>query len=91
MLDAATMMDPTLNLGVGRRGQDPNHHQSPRGDSASSVSTYGLRHGQGKGEEDLRDILCTKDACSQIENRHQDRDCIESERCNERDYDFHSP
>jgi hypothetical protein len=34
MLDAATMVDPTLKRGDGGWGQDPDHHQSPRGDSA---------------------------------------------------------
>jgi hypothetical protein len=44
MLDAAIMMDPALNRGGGRRGQDLNHRQSPHGDSASIVSTSGLEH-----------------------------------------------
>jgi hypothetical protein len=36
MLDAATMVDPTLDHGDGRQGQDPDHRQSPCGDLASS-------------------------------------------------------
>jgi hypothetical protein len=82
MLDAATMTDPALNLGAGRRGQDPKHRQSPRGDSAISVSTSGLEHDQGQGGEDLWDILHTKDARGRIENRRQDRDRVEHEHRN---------
>jgi hypothetical protein len=47
MLDAATMTDLALNPRGGRRGQDPDHHQSPHGDLASIVSTSRLEHGQG--------------------------------------------
>jgi hypothetical protein len=89
MLYTTTMMDPTLNLGVEKRCQDPGHCQSLRGNSASCISTFGLEHDQGWGEEDLRDVLRTKDACGWIKNRHQDRDRVECERHNERDYDFH--
>jgi hypothetical protein len=38
MLDASPMMYPPLHRGDGSRGQDPDHSQSPRGDSASSIS-----------------------------------------------------
>jgi hypothetical protein len=82
MLDAATMTDLALNLGAGRRGQDPKHRQSPRGDSAISVSTSRLEHDQGQGGEDLWDILHTKDARGRIENRRQDRDRVEHEHRN---------
>jgi hypothetical protein len=37
MLDAATMTDPTLDHGDRRRGQDPDHCQSPHEDSARCV------------------------------------------------------
>jgi hypothetical protein len=53
MLDTTTMMDPTLKPGVERQGLDPDHRQSPCGDLASTISTSGLEHDQGWGEEDL--------------------------------------
>jgi hypothetical protein len=62
MIKAATMTDPTLNQGVGRQDQDPNHGHSPRRDSASSSSTSGLGH-EWTQDGDLRDVICTKDAC----------------------------
>jgi hypothetical protein len=79
MLDAATMTDPTLNPAARRRGQDPDHFQSPRGDSAKSVSTSGLEHDQSRGKEDFRDLLHTKDARERIKNHHQDRDRVKRE------------
>jgi hypothetical protein len=91
MLDAATMKDPTLNLGVRRRGQDTDHHQSPHGGSASSISTSRLEHNQGCSEEDPQDVHRTKDAQGQIENHRQDRDGDESERRKERDFDLRGP
>jgi hypothetical protein len=62
MLDTTMMTDLTLNPGGERQGQDPDHHQNPHGDSASSVSTSRLEHGQGQGKGDLWDVLRTKDA-----------------------------
>jgi hypothetical protein len=38
MLDAATLVDPVLKRGDGAQGQDPDHRQSPREDSASSLT-----------------------------------------------------
>jgi hypothetical protein len=91
MHDTTTMTFTALNPGVGRRGQDPNHCQSSSGDSANRVSTSVLGQDQGQDEEDLWDILCTKDARGQIMNHRQDRDRIEREHHNERDYHFHGP
>jgi hypothetical protein len=46
---------------------------------------------QGQDEEDLWDIIRNRDTCDKIENRHQEQDRSERERCNERDYDYHDP
>jgi hypothetical protein len=54
MLDAATMMDPALNPEAGRRGQDPEHRQSPHGDSAISFSHSPDERGQGHAQGMLR-------------------------------------
>jgi hypothetical protein len=61
MLDATTMIDPTLQPGGQTRGQDPDHRQSPRGDLTSSLSLSPDEHGQGQGREDLWDVLHTRD------------------------------
>jgi hypothetical protein len=38
MLDVATMVDPSLDRGDRGQGQDPDHRQSPRGDSANNIT-----------------------------------------------------
>jgi hypothetical protein len=38
MLNAATMVDLALDRGDEARGQDPDHRQSPRRDSANSLT-----------------------------------------------------
>jgi hypothetical protein len=91
MPDAATMMEPALHPGGQRRGQDPDHRQSPRGDSSSSISLSSRGHDLGQGGGDLQDILCTKDAHDRIKNHREERDRADRKRHNERDYDFHGP
>jgi hypothetical protein len=91
MLDATMMTDPTLIPGGGKRGQDPDHRQSPHEDSANSLSLSPDEQDQGQGREVLWDILCTRDARDQIENCRQQRDRADRECHNMRDYDFHGP
>jgi hypothetical protein len=91
MLDAATMMDPALNPEVGRRGQDPAHLQSPRGDSAISFSHSPDERGQGHGTGDAQDIIHSRDARNRIKNRHRDNDHAARERRNQWDYDSYGP
>jgi hypothetical protein len=78
MLDAATMVDPTLDRGDGRWGQDPKHRQSPRRDSANII-TPPKERGQDRDNRDLRDVIRNRDARDRIENRRQERDRIEHE------------
>jgi hypothetical protein len=91
MLDVATMVDPTLDR-VDRRGgggKDPSHHQSPHEDLANSI-TPPVERGQDQ-DGDLHNVIRNRDAHDQIENRLQERDRVECERCNERDYDYYDP
>jgi hypothetical protein len=79
MLDVATMMDRTLNPGARRRGQDPDHRQSPSGDSANSLSCSLDERAQGQGAGDTQDIIHSRDAHDRIENCHRDRERAECE------------
>jgi hypothetical protein len=96
LLDAATIPDPALAQEPGRRGQEADHRRrlrspSQRKDSASSSSSSGRRRGQSCDEGDLCDVIRTKDMHVRIESRRQDRDRVEQERRNERDYDMYDP
>jgi hypothetical protein len=89
MLDAPTMENPAPERGYGVRGQDPDHHQSPHGDSANSLTPPEERgRGQDRNDKDLRDIIRNRDACDQIETWHQKQDRVECERRGEGDYDY---
>jgi hypothetical protein len=44
-----------------------------------------------RDEGDIRDVIRTNDACTQLECRPQDRDRVECEHRNERDNDLHGP
>jgi hypothetical protein len=90
MLDVATMVDPPLDRGDKRWGQDPDHRQSPRGDS-TSIITPSEERGRDQDERDLHDIIYNKDAHNHFENWHQERDLVERERRDERDYDYYGP
>jgi hypothetical protein len=91
MLNVATMTDSALNPGARRRGQDPDHRQSPHGDSARSLSCSLDERGQGQGVGDARDIIHSRDAGDRIENHRRDREHAERKCCNERYYDFYGP
>jgi hypothetical protein len=91
MLEVATMTDPALNQGAGRRGQDPDHRQSLQRDSASNSSTFVLGHDRSWEEGDLQDVIHTKDVRGRIDSRHQYRDRVEREHHNKRDYDLYDP
>jgi hypothetical protein len=69
MLDTATMVDSALDLGDRWQGQDPDHHQSPCEDSASSI-TPPEEHDRERyrDDRDLCNVICNSDACDQIEN-----------------------
>jgi hypothetical protein len=56
MLDAAIMVDPTLDRGDRGWGQDPDHRQSPRGHSANNITPLEER-GQDRDNRDLRDVI----------------------------------
>jgi hypothetical protein len=62
MLDATMMTDPTQNLGAEKRDQDHDHRQSLRGDSVNNVLTSRMEPDQGRGEENLWDLIRSKDA-----------------------------
>jgi hypothetical protein len=61
MLDAAIMVDPTRDRGDRGWGQDPDHRQSPRGDSANNITPLEER-GQDRDNRDLRDVIHNRDA-----------------------------
>jgi hypothetical protein len=86
MLDATSMVDPVLDRVQRRRG----HRQSLCGDSVSNIMPL-EEHGRDRNEGDLRDIIRKRHAWGQIENRHQERDRIEHEQCEEWDYDYYGP
>jgi hypothetical protein len=90
MLDTTTMVDVTLDHRDRRQGQDPDHCQSSREDSGSSI-TPPSDHDRDRDEGDLRDIIRNRDARDWIENRCQERDHIECEQHIERDYDYYGP
>jgi hypothetical protein len=65
MLHVATIADPAHDQGDEYRGHDDDHRGSPRGDSASSITPP---EGRGEDNHGLRDVICGRDACSQIES-----------------------
>jgi hypothetical protein len=71
ILDMATMVDPTLDHGDRRRGQESDHRRSLHRDSASSISPPG-EHGRDRDEGNLCNVICNRDAHNQIENWHQE-------------------
>jgi hypothetical protein len=70
MMEAATVADAVHDQENGDRGHEDDHQQSPRGDSANSV-TPSDEHDQGHGRDnrDLRDVIHGRDARGRIENR----------------------
>jgi hypothetical protein len=71
MLDTTTMVDSTLDRGDRGQGQDPDNHQSPCGDLASSITPL-EEGGRDHDNRDLCDIICNRDAHDWIENQHQE-------------------
>jgi hypothetical protein len=92
MLNTATMVDPVHDQEDGDRGHKLDHQQCPREDLANN-NTPLEEHGRGHGSDnhDLRNIICGRDACGQIEKQRQEREHIEQEQCDERDYDYYGP
>jgi hypothetical protein len=92
MLDIATVADPIYNQEDRDMGHDDDHQESPRGDSASSITPL-EEHGRGSDKDncDLRDIICGRDAHDQIENRRRNQEREEQEQRDERDYDYYGP
>jgi hypothetical protein len=92
MLDTAIMVDPTLDRDDEARGQELDHQWSSHGDSASNLTPLeecGRRRHQN--DRDLCDIIHDKDAHGRIGNQCQERERLEQEQCEERDYDFYGP
>jgi hypothetical protein len=92
MLDAAIVVDPVLDHDDRVWGQELDHQQSPCGDSASSLTPLEER-GQMCDRDgwDLCDIIHGGDAHSWIKNWCQERERIEQEQRDERDYGYYSP
>jgi hypothetical protein len=92
MLDAATVVDPVHDREDRDRGHELDHRQRPHGDPASST-TPPEEHDRGCGwdNRDLRDISRDRDARDRIKNRCREREHVEQEQCNERDYDYCGP
>jgi hypothetical protein len=63
MLDATTVADPVYDQEDRDRGHGDDHWESPRGDSASSITPpkeHG--HGRNRDDRDLCDIIHDRDA-----------------------------
>jgi hypothetical protein len=64
------MVNPTLDRGDRGWGQDPDHRQSPRGDSASIITPL-EECGRDWDNRGLCDVIRNRDARARIENYHQ--------------------
>jgi hypothetical protein len=89
MLDTATVVDPALDRDDEARGHEIDHRQSPHGDSASSLTTP-VEHGQRQDpdDQDLCNVIRSRDAHIRIKNRRQERGCLEQEQREEMVYDY---
>jgi hypothetical protein len=77
MLDAAIMVDLVLECGDGAWGQDPDHLQSPRGDSPNSITPLEEHdRGRDRDDTDLHNVIHNRDAHDWIENRCQEHDLV---------------
>jgi hypothetical protein len=92
MLDAATVADTVCEQENRDRGYDDDHRESPRGDSANSI-TPPEEHGQrcNKDSCDLHDVIRGRDARGRIENRRQNWEREGQEQREERNYDYYGP
>jgi hypothetical protein len=88
MLDVASVVDPALDRDDEARGHELDHRQSSCGDSASSL-TPSKEHGQRRDQDDrdLHDIIRGRGARGRIKNHRQERERLEQEQHEERDYD----
>jgi hypothetical protein len=78
MLDAAIVVDPTLNRDDEAWGHDRDHWKSPHGDSTSSLTPPEERDRRRDWDDpDLRDIIHGRDACGRIENQCQEHERLE--------------
>jgi hypothetical protein len=92
MLDAATVVDLVLDCDGEVRGHELDHRQSPHEDSTNSLTASEERDRRWDRDDcDLHDVICGRDARDQINNRRQERERVEHERCDERDYDYYGP
>jgi hypothetical protein len=92
MLDAAIVVDPTLDRDDEAWGHEHDHRQSPHGDSASSLTPLEEHdRGRDRDDQDLCNIIRRRDAHSRIENCRQESKRLELEQCEERDYDYYGP
>jgi hypothetical protein len=92
MLDAATVVDTTLDRDDEAWGHKPDNRQSPHGDSASCLTPpeeRGRRRDQD--DRDLHDVIRGRDAHGRIENRRQEYERLEQEQREERYYDYNGP
>jgi hypothetical protein len=71
MLDATMVADPVIDQEDGYQGHDDDHWRHPHGDLANNITPPG---GHGGDNHDLCDAIHSRDACSQIESWHQDRE-----------------
>jgi hypothetical protein len=92
MLDAAIVADRIYDQEDRDRGHDDDHRESPRRDSASSITQL-EEHGRGhnRDNQDLCDIIRGRDAHGQIENQRRNQEREEQEQRDERDYDYCGP
>jgi hypothetical protein len=92
MLNVATVVDPALDRDDEARGHELDHRQSPRGDSACSL-TPPEEHGRrrDRDDRDFHDVIHNSDAHDRIKNWRQERERLEQERCEERDYNYYGP
>jgi hypothetical protein len=82
--------EPTPECGDRRQGQDPDHRQSSRRESASSITLL-KECDCDQDKRDFCDIICNRYACDRIENRRQERDRIEHKQREERVHDYYGP
>jgi hypothetical protein len=75
MLDAAIVADAVCDQENRDRGFDDDQQESPRGDSASSITPleeHGQRH--NRDNRDLWDVIRGRDACCRIKNWRRNRE-----------------
>jgi hypothetical protein len=90
MLDVAIIADPVYDPEDRDRGHDDDHRESPRGDSANSITLLEKHvRGHNRDNRNLHDVIRSRDARDRIENRRQNQVCEEQEQHDERDNDYY--